>query len=110
MKHQSQRIEITTFPEIEVLVYPSQEHAGWWIVKSMIQTFDSETGKAAGFMSVIRKKPLTGRAPGRERLGSWIREAVARQLLHELDEGLRIDGKRHREPHPKPAKKKAKRP
>jgi len=99
MSNQTDRIEIRTFPNVTVLAYPSTQYPGDWIVKSMIEAPDSETGEINGF-EVVHRREFAGEKPDRERLGRWVREAVLDQLTHELDEGLMIDGVRVTEPHP----------
>lgn len=88
-------------PNVEVLVYPSEEHPGWWIVKPTITSPERDSGRLEGFQSPFRFKRKKSRPPGRKRLARWVRLAVRSLLHHELDEGILIDGVRVLDPHAK---------
>jgi hypothetical protein len=93
----SERIRITTFPNISVMVYPSMEYPGYWRVKSMIDSPDRDTGVVDPFEVPCLFKH--DGEPSRETLAVWVRDAVLDQLTHELDEGLLVDGVRVFDPH-----------
>lgn len=95
---------VNTSLPVGVIVYPSDERPGWWIVRPMIYSLDRRTRTPESFSIEYRFK--CNREPGRARLARWVRRATRGLLAHELDEALHVDGVRMFDPHPRRRKKK----
>lgn len=91
----TKRIKLRTLPNTTVLVYRSKE--GPWVVHVFAPVVDVRTGKPDFFG--LKDEYLWRQAPSTARLAKAVRKAVRRHLLHELDEGLTVDGKRPYDPH-----------
>lgn len=93
----TRRIKLRTLPNTTVLVYRSE--AGPWIVHAFSAAKNVRTGKPDFFG--LKDEYRWRQAPSTARLAKAVRKAVRRHLLHELDEGLTVDGKRPYDPHRK---------
>lgn len=107
-KRQSFRVTIATVPHIEVMVFRSslpgtKAHPHRWKVKVIQDVPCAKTGEPGLFG--VDHEHWCVKPPTAAKVAKWAREAVLASLEHEVDEGLRVDGKRYREPHKKKARK-----
>lgn len=69
-----------------VLVYPSQEHPGEWIIKCGVEALDVETGEPDHFSTTWQGVGQSG-PPSRE----TIAQTVIDMFAHEIREQLGLD-------------------
>ena len=68
----------------EILVYPSQERPGDWVVKANVEAIDIQTGQPGHFTTTLR---WHGGPPPRNEIA----QAMINMLAHEVCEQLGLD-------------------
>lgn len=99
-------VKLDTFPNMRIWVYLSSDQTKLkpgkkyrWVVNQGFDTPDVRTGEPGHYG--VKWEYETASVPSTARIARWCREVAITHLAHEVDEGLRIDGKLHFNAHPK---------